>query len=801
MKISRRWLGDHIHTNVDTHTLSETLTDIGLEVEKIKTIGPVSDLGSFVVGQVTSCEKHPNADRLKLTSIDIGDEALQIICGAPNVKSGMKVAVAKIGTKIKPTDAKEFTIKKSKIRNVYSFGMLCSEVELGIGEDSSGILELKESLANGTPLSEVFQIETDEQIEIGLTPNRNDAMSHMGVARDLKAAFEKRNIKSEFKTRESKVDLFSQMELPHVTIESKEAVVRYMGVFLDNVTVKESPDWLKEKLKSIDLRPINNVVDVTNFIIHDLGQPLHAFDGNQIKDRQIRVRFANSGEDFKTLDEKDLKLDNEDLLIGDSSNGMCLAGVIGGLDSGVSESTKSIFLEAAVFDPILVRKTAKRYNLFSDSSFRFERGVDPNFTATALALAIELLQEVTGATIISNTFDYYPKKIDRKQIDLDLTQVHRLIGLEIPKTEILEILENLEFEVIEQESNHLKISIPTYRMDVTRPADVIEEILRIYGFNAVPVSQRLNTSITKTEKEDISYKRKKHISKQLISFGFCEAMNVSLDSEDLQKYSDKKVAQEAVEIFNPLSKELSIMRTSLMPSLLKNVAYNQKRQQIRVALFEFGKSYGNSSQESEWLSLVLSGSQTNYQTNKSSSDVFFELKGTLEAILNGLGVDFSQQSHQDSLKGKGVSLKKSNIHFASIYQLSDDTQKAFDLNSETAYAAINWEVLEEIINGKEVQLEAISSYPSVKRDLSLLLDKSISYEDLKRIAFEACPKLLKEVLLFDVYEGDKVGENKKSYALSFTLQKQEATLTDKEVEATMDEILAIYKKKLGAVLR
>lgn len=802
MKISLNWLKEYIQTEADAKTICTTLTNIGLEVEGADAFSTQEvDLDNFSIGEVLSCEKHPNADRLKVTSVDVGEaEPLAIVCGAPNVKVGMKVAVARIGAELIDDKGETFKIKKSKIRDVHSFGMLCSEVELKLGKDNSGILDLDPDLKVGTKLSEVYPVYKDTIIEIGLTPNRMDAMSHYGVARDLQAALSHKEIDSKL-LENSFITLKNPKKDNKLNVEVKEEslVERYMCIAIKGIKVKESPAWLQNKLKAIGISPKNNVVDITNYAMYALGQPLHAFDISKVENQNIVVRKAKKGEKIKFLDEKSVELESDDLLIADANKPLCLAGVMGGFDAGVSTNTTSILLEAAVFDAKSVRRSSKRHLAHSDSSFRFERGVDPNFTATAFEYAVKLLLDLAEGEVDSAVFDYYPVKKSAVSINFDLKYFKSLIGIDISKQTTIEILTKLGFGITEQDKDLLKLQAPTYRMDVTRAADVAEEVLRIYGYDKVALPTKMSFSIAKEDQTQAKYVLQEKISYQLNGFGFSEAINSSLVSAQFNSGYNEEA--KAVSLLNPLSQDLSEMRQSLIPGLLENVSYNTKRQQTKVALYEWGKVYDAAS-EKQMLSLVFNQQKQKHWLANQDSNPFYELKSIAEAIFAQYNFTYTQSDFTSHWCENGLvfSIKKQEI--AKLGIVAKEVMQLHQMKkNEAAVLEIDFDTFFNATKKIKTTYKALPKFPFVTRDLSLILDESISFEEIRKTAKEAGGKYLKEVSLFDVYQGDKIESGKKSYAVSFVIQNQEATLSDADIDKAMQKLMHALTNKLGAEVR
>ncbi|NYJ27056.1 phenylalanine--tRNA ligase subunit beta [Allomuricauda sp. ARW1Y1] len=803
MKISYNWLKQFLQIDWDAQKTGELLTDLGLEVEGITQFESVKGgLKGIVVGHVLTCESHPNADRLKLTTVDIGQEApVQIVCGAPNVAAGQKVPVATVGTTLYTKEGEAWVIKKGKIRGEVSQGMICAEDEIGLGESHDGIMVLNEELVPGTPCAKVFDIENDEVFEIGLTPNRADAMSHFGVARDLKAGLEQKEIQKELVTPSvSNFSIDNRSLKVDVEVMESDLAPRYCGVTINNLVVQDSPDWLKNRLKAIGLAPINNVVDVTNYVLHELGQPLHAFDASKIKGNKVDVKTLPSGTKFTTLDQVERELHEDDLMICDAEKPMCIAGVFGGIHSGVTEHTTSIFLESAYFDPVSIRKTAKRHGLNTDASFRFERGIDINLTKYALKRAALLIREIAGGYITSEIVDLFPKKPQERQVFLTFNKINSLIGQEIPRDTIKSILSSLEIRINNVTESGLGLTIPTYRVDVTREVDVIEEILRVYGYNNIDFKEKLNASIAKTSRFE-NYRIQDVVGNLLASKGFYEIMTNSLVANTMSSEEDG-----AVQMLNPLSSDLSVLRTSMLHSGLQTVSYNHNRQKTDLKLFEFGKTYhkvDGSYQENQHLALFVSGdrTQSSWAVAPKKSE-FFYLKGIVENVFERLGVrDLDTQPLGNADFSEGISYTKNDTVLVSLGLVSRAALKQFDIKQEVFYADLNWDALLKLVSTQNVVFKEIPKFPEVTRDFALLLDESVSFQKVYDIAWKTERKLLKKVNLFDVYTGNNLPEGKKSYAVSFTLMDEKKTLTDKQIDKIMGKLLAQYQKELGAELR
>ena len=809
MRISYNWLKQFIKTDWKSEETEILLTDLGLEVEGIDKYESLKGgLEGVVVGHVLTCVQHSNADKLKITIVDLGDgnAPVQIVCGASNVAAGQKVPVATIGTKLYDKEGNSFEIKKGKIRGEESHGMICAEDELGIGQGHDGILVLDEKLKPGTLAKDVFKIETDEVFEIGLTPNRADAMSHYGVARDLKAGMvlKGKNIElitpsvSSFKVdkRTVKID---------VTVENEKITPRYCGVTISDIKVKPSPSWLQNRLKAIGLTPKNNIVDVTNYVLHELGQPLHAFDANKIKGNKVIVKTLPAGTKFTTLDDVERTLHEEDLMICHADGPMCIAGVFGGKDSGVTENTQSIFLESAYFNPVSVRKTAKRHTLSTDASFRFERGVDPSITEYALKRAALLIQEVAGGEITSDIVDFYPKKIEDFQVFLNFDKTAKIIGEEIPKDTIKKILVSLDIKINTISDAGIGLSIPPYRVDVQREIDVIEEILRVYGYNNIKFSQKLNATISNSSRTE-EYKVQNIIANQLCSLGFNEMMANSLTSPEYTKLSELIKCEFNVMMLNPLSNDLSAMRQSMLFSGLEAISYNINRRNSDLKFFEFGKTYHklpSGYEEDKHLTMFITGNTSSETWNQTTAKSdFFLFKGYINTVLSRLGLDAKVNTLplEMDLFSEGVSLvigKETIVEFGTVKK---NILKHFDIKQDVFYADFDWDRIQKYVSNK-IKFTDIPKYPEVRRDLSLLLDESVTFENIYAIAKQTEKTLLKEVSLFDVYQGKNLPEGKKSYAVSFTIQDNSKTLTDTQIEKIMSKLQGNFEKQLGASLR
>tara|TARA_B110000967_G_scaffold209348_1_gene265070 strand:+ start:1271 stop:3697 length:2427 start_codon:yes stop_codon:yes gene_type:complete len=808
MKISYNWLKQFLKIDWEAEKTGELLTDLGLEVEGIETIESIKgSLLGVLVGEVLTCDKHPNADKLKITTVDIGGkEPLQIVCGASNVASGQKVAVATVGTVLYDDKGAPFPIKKGKIRGEASLGMICAEDELGLGTSHEGILVLDDSLKPGTPVADVFKIETDNVFEIGLTPNRADAMSHFGTARDLRAGLMQQGILLELISPSVSIFQVDERTLKFdVEVTDKDLAPRYCGVTISDLKVAPSPDWIQKKLKALGLTPVNNIVDITNYVLHELGQPLHAFDAEKVQGNKIKVKTLASGTKFTTLDGVTRELHAEDLMICDGdSTPLCIAGVFGGADSGVSEQTTSIFLESAYFNPVSIRKSAKRHALNTDASFRFERGIDPNFTKYALKRAALLISEIAGGKIASDIVDLYPKKIEDFELVLSYKNVARLIGEELPNETIKNILASLEIKIISETEGGLGLTIPSYRVDVQREADLIEEILRVYGYNNIEFSHKLNTSISFSDFKGVRIENT--IANQLNAQGFHEIMSNSLTKSAYTDHSESLNVANNVAMLNPLSQDLAVMRQSLLFSGLESVSYNINRKNTSLRLFEFGKTYHKYEekyQEQKHLALFVSGTRNKetWSLENRNSD-FFYVKGIVLSVLKRLGAaNLKEKPSKNDLLSEGISLSLGKIKLADLGTVDPKVLKSFGIKQEVLYVDFDWENVLKVMSKKSFKVKALPKFPAVKRDLSLLLDSKVTFGELYNLAFQSERKLLKEVALFDVYEGDKLPEDKKSYAVSFLIQDEEKTLNDKQIDKIMQKLQTTFEKNLQATLR
>lgn len=815
MNISLNWLKDYLKTDLEVEEICEILTSIGLEVggyEKFESIR--GGLKGLVIGEVKTCIPHPDSDHLHITTVDLGEERLSpIVCGAPNVAAGQKVVVATIGTVLYDGD-KEFVIKKSKIRGQESEGMICAEDEIGIGNDHAGIIVLPDTAKVGTPAAEYYRITNDYVIEVDITPNRVDGASHLGVARDLAAYLQQ---KQDIRYTLPSVEQFradSNTSGIAIEVQRPEACPRYAGVTLEGVEVKESPEWLQTRLKAIGLHPINNVVDVTNYILFELGQPLHAFDLDRVEGKKVIVRSFPTGTKFITLDGVERELNENDLMVCNTSEPMCIAGVFGGQKSGITENTKNVFLESACFDPVFVRKTARRHGLNTDASFRFERGTDPNIVIYALKRAALLIKELGGGKITSEIIDIYPTPVQDFEVEVKYAHIDRLIGKQIGKEQVKNILQSLEIKIVRETEEGLLLHVPPYRVDVRREADVIEDILRIYGFNNIEVPAKVNSTLSYSEKPD-DFRLKNLIADLLAANGFNEIMNNSLTKASYFENLETYKPENTVMIFNPLSSDLNAMRQTLLFGGLESIAYNINRKSNSLRLFEFGKAYTFHKKEGEnhlkqyheedKLSLFITGNKTaqSWNSREEKTD-FFNLKAYCEMVLVRLGLkpdNLSVSACEEDIYREGLTYTQNGKHVVTLGMLSSKVLKTTDIEQDVYYAEFSWENILKIVKNHTIGYMPMPKFPAVKRDLALLLDKKVTFKEVKDLALRTEKNILKSVSLFDVYEGEKLGEGKKSYAVSFTLQDDEKTLTDKQIDRIMNKLMGTYKHQLGAEIR
>ena len=814
MKISYNWLKDYLECDLAPEAVAEALTSIGLEVDSLEQIEEIpGGLKGVIVAEVVECVEHPDSDHLHITKLNTGEaELLQVVCGAPNVAAGQKVLLATVGTVL----GEDFKIKKSKIRGVESFGMICAEDELGIGESHDGIMVLDPEAVVGTPAKDYLGLATDALIEIGLTANRVDAASHIGVARDLYAYLKHNNIPCSFKMPD--VSAWADSEegnaIP-MEVTAVDGAPRYTGTTIRGVKVAPSPEWLQKKLLAIGLRPINNIVDITNFVLHEVGQPLHAFDAAKILGGKVVVRRAEEGEKFVTLDGVERTLSAADLMIANTEKSMCLAGVFGGEESGVTENTTDIFLESAYFNPVSIRKSSKRHGLKTDASFRYERGADPLVVEYAAKRAALLIQELAGGKIEGRMQQFYPETIEKKVVDLDYNRIENFVGKKIGHDVIEEILTSLAYEFIEKTENGAKVAVPSYMIDVYRECDIVEEILRIYGYNNIELPQAMRMSVNAPQKPEQEQVRKT-IADFLAANGFVETMNNSLTKSDYYAKLKTFPEEKCVRIMNPLSSDLNVMRQTLLLNGLEVIAYNINRQITNIKTFEYGSVYSfnpemdgktlDSYEEHTCYALFMSGQPEKSWRVDPGKGNYFQLKGYLELLLKRFGCDiYSLQTEAApaDLFSEGLTymMPGSNQPLAVMGTIAPARLKQFGIKQPVFAAEINWPAFFTLIKRNKIKYSELPKFPEVRRDLALLLDESVSYADLRKSALRVGKKLLKNVGLFDVYRGDKIAEGKKQYALSFVLQDLEKTLTDADVEKVMSKLLATFQNEFGATLR
>jgi len=813
MKISYNWLRTYINIDTDPAETAGILTNIGLEVEghyPFETIR--GGLKGLVAGEVLTCVRHPQADKLSLATVNIGEShPLTIVCGAPNVAAGQKVIVAPAGSTLFGFDD-PLIIRKTKIRGEVSEGMICAEDEIGIGKDHSGILVLDPSIPPGTPVAELFEPESDHIFEIGLTPNRIDSASHYGVARDLKAALDR---DKNLLLSKPSADLPARTADLKIAVEvvNPEACLRYSGITLTGITVSESPQWLKNRLMAIGMSPINNVVDITNFVLHETGQPLHAFDVDQIAGGRIKVQTLPEGTLFTTLDGTERRLGSQDLMICNESEGMCIAGIFGGLHSGITGRTTRLFLESACFNPVWIRKTSKRHQINTDSSFRFERGTDPNGTIYALKRAAAMICDLAGGKIASDITDVYPKPVAPYPVELKWANLDRLIGIFIDRDEVRQILKSLEIEIIRETESSVFVTVPTYRVDVRREADVIEEILRIYGYNNVGTGDQVNSTLTWSPYPDPD-KLENLVSEQLTAQGFNEIMVNSLTQSAYYETIPSYDQSSEIRLLNPLSSDLAVLRRTLLFGGLESITLNSKFRNHDLCMYEFGNTYilkpeGNrlladSYQETRNLALWITGKNIpEHWSLKPQDTSFFRLKGYAEAILARLGAnqpDLISEERFDQRFISGLTYRNGSTDLMVLGQVNPGILVRFDLEEPVWFAEINWDYLLNLVN-PQVKCQELPKYPWVRRDLALVVDRSVTYEQIRSLAFLVERKLIREINLFDVYQNEKLGSRKKSLAVSFILQDENKTLTDRQIDQVMEKLISAFEKKLGAVLR
>jgi phenylalanyl-tRNA synthetase beta chain len=810
MKISYNWLKKYINTSLSPEEMDKILTDTGLEVESVEKIEAVKGgLDGVFVAEVLTCEKHPDADKLKVTTVTIGGEPLQVVCGAPNVAVGQKVILATVGCTLYPKPDEPLKMKVSKIRGVDSFGMLCAEDELGMGESHAGILVLDPETPVGTPAAKLFDLEDDYQIEIGLTPNRADAMGHIGVARDL-IAYLNFHQKANLSLNMPSVDAFkvdSTALKIDVSVENTDLCPRYLGITFKGVKIKPSPAWLQKSLRAVGLSPINNVVDVTNYVMRELGTPLHAFDVRSLNGK-IVVKTAKKGDKFETLDNVSRELSDENLMITNGNENLCIAGVFGGASSGIKDDTTEVFLESAYFNPVSVRKTAKFHGLNTDASFRFERGVDPQLTEYALKRAALLIKEVAGGEIAMEIAEVYPKPFENKIVEFSYERCNRLIGATITVEDTNAILTSLDIKVLSAAGGIAQLEIPAYRVDVTREADVVEEVLRIYGFNNVPLPEKLNTSIGVFPKPNVE-KIQTVLSEMLVGKGYIETLNNSLTtSAYVEKLGgDTLKSERNVPMLNPLSQELDVMRQSLLFNALEVVEHNQNRQNADLKFFEFGKvyhKYESGYAENKRLLIAISGKKERESWNSTNDVVsFYSIKGLINAVFARLGLSsmITEAALKNSILKEGVQLSVLKKKVGEIGWINPAMKKHFGIKSDVFVADLDWDAIVECLQYVKVKYTELPKTFAVRRDFSLLLNNSTNFSEIESVARTCDKKILKEIGLFDVYEGKNLEEGKKSYAVSFTFQDPEQTLKDNQIDAIMEKIRVELEGKLSATLR
>ena len=813
MKISYNWLKDYLECDLSPEAVAEALTSIGLEVDALEQVEEIpGGLAGVIVAEVVECVAHPDSDHLHVTKLNTGaPELLQVVCGAPNVAAGQKVLLATVGTVL----GEDFKIKKSKIRGVESFGMICAEDELGIGESHDGIMVLDPEAVVGTPAKDYLGLATDAVIEIGLTANRVDAASHIGVARDLYAYLRHNNIPCTLKMPDVSAFVEGEGEAIPVEVTAADGAPRYTGTTIKGVKVAASPEWLQKKLLSIGLRPINNVVDITNFVLHEMGQPLHAFDAARIEGGKVIVRRAEEGEKFVTLDGVERTLSQADLMIANEKKPMCLAGVFGGEESGVTEATTDVFLESAYFNPVSIRKSSKRHGLKTDASFRYERGADPLVCEYAARRAALLIQELAGGQIVGKMQEFCPEKIEKKTVDLDYDRIEAFVGKKIGHEVIEGILDNLAYEFIEKTESGAKVAVPSYMVDVYRECDVVEEILRIYGYNNIELPQAMRMSVNAPQKPEPEQVRTA-IADFLAANGFVETMNNSLTKSDYYTKLKTFPEERCVRIMNPLSSDLNVMRQTLLLNGLEVVAYNINRQITNIKTFEYGSVYSfkpetdgktlASYEEHTCYALFMSGQPDKSWRTDLGKGNYFQLKGYLELLLKRFGCDIysleTEAAPADMFsEGLSYALPGSHQPLAVMGTIAPARLKQFGIKQPVFAAEISWPALFELVKRNRIRYMELPKFPEVRRDLAILLDESVTYADLRKSAFRVGKKLLKQVGLFDVYRGDKIAEGKKQYALSFVLQDLDRTLTDNDVERIMSKLLSTFQNEFGAVLR
>mgnify|MGYP001776774347 CR=1 FL=1 len=821
MEVSYNWLKEYVSFDLSPERVAQVLTFIGLEVEEIRTVEDIpGGLEGVVVAEVVECAPHPDSDHLNITKVRIseGGELMQVVCGAPNVAAGQKVLLATVGTSLPAPDGSTVKIKKSKIRGAESYGMICAEDELGIGTSHDGIMVLEPEAVVGTKAKDYLHLGTDTIFTIGLTPNRVDGASHIGVARDFSAWLRFNNLGGELTLPDVSAFRDGEGESIPVEVLSSDGAPRYMGVTLKDIKIGPSPDWLQKKLLAVGLRPISNVVDITNFILMETGQPLHAFDASKIEGGKVVVRRASEGDKFVTLDGVERTLSSGDLMICDTVKPMCIAGIFGGLDSGITESTTSVFLESAYFDPVSIRRTSKRLGIKTDASFRYERGADPEMIPYAAARAVLLMQELAGAKVVGKVREVYPEKIGRKKVSLNFARMEALIGKKIGAETILRILGYMDFGILSSDAEGAEVSVPAYKVDVYRECDVVEEVLRIYGYDNVEMPEHIVSSYDNTPNPDPEAVRVKACD-LLAANGFMECMNNSLTRADY--YNGLKTYPKAnlPMVINPLSSDLNAMRQTLLFSGLEVIAHNLNRQSTDLKLFEMGNVYryepagegdpvNNLASYSErmHLSMFIVGKGTQYWRNSVGAGHFFALKGYVELLLRRLGVDLNSLEYGAApadlfSEGLAYRIPSSGKTLLMLGTVAPARLRQFDIKQPIFAAEIDWNQLLKLYLRSKVVYRELPQYPEVRRDLALLLDENVSFADIRKAAFSAEKKILRKVVLFDVYRGDKIPEGKKQYAISLTLQDYDKTLTDKYVEQVVGRVLNALSSQFGAVLR
>ena len=814
MKISLNWLKSYLNIDISIDELQHLLTDIGLEVESIEPFESIKGgLKGLVVGHVVEREKHADADKLSVCKVDVGSETLQIVCGAPNVAAGQKVIVAQVGTKVFPLSGEAFEIKRAKIRGVESAGMICAEDEIGLGTSHDGILILENNTQVGTLAADLFEVENDHVIEIGLTPNRTDAFSHIGVARDLAAALTFRK-KQDFTLQLPRCATLGKEKNTEftVTVENTKACPKYYGVIINNIKVEASPIWLKNRLKTIGVKPINNIVDITNFVLHEYGQPLHAFDLSAIKGNGIIVKNVAAKTKFIALDNTEIALDEEDLMICDSEgNSMCIAGVYGGANSGVKNDTTAIFLESAYFDPKTIRRTSTRHGLRTDAATHFEKGIDPNISERALLRAVHLISEIANSEVASEIYTIENKTFEHFPVSLTYDNVKRLTGADISRDDINKILSLLEIKIQKANDEQADLLVPPYRTDVTREADVIEDILRIYGFNNIVIPKKINASISFSSAFD-SHKLYNQTADALVNFGFFEMMNNSITKSKYQEKLTQQSPENWVRLLSSINAELDVLRNNMLFTGLESVAHNINHKNTNVKLFEFGKTYSkapsddiNTSNYTEinHLSIFVSGNKSaaNWNTVAKKTD-FYYIKSIVDSILSKIGISAFDSYDNDASEifQYALSYKKGEKKLVEFGKIHSTYTKLFDIKQDVFFIDFNWDRITQLARKNNVSYSEIPKYPSIKRDLALLLDKKIKFDEVKAIATKFGKKILRNIELFDIYEDEKIGKENKSYAVSFTFRDDTKTLQDTDIESIMKKLIQEYQTQLNAVI-